>query len=166
MTFPANSSAVAIDTAPSSYIVATNLKGRTLVLTRFLVALALVVGDELLADAFDDLLLVGRAREVVLLVARVADVRDRVVALDLEARLFRPADLAALRALALARLDEDELATRERRLLVDRAGVVVFPRKSWSIMAQSLAASILKHYSPSALSRRSTDPLSSRILGP
>src|SRR5205823_14012419 len=43
VTFPANSSAAAIDTAPSSYIVATHLKGRTLVSTRFIVALAHVV---------------------------------------------------------------------------------------------------------------------------
>ena len=48
MTFPANSSAAAIATAPSSYIVAIKLKGRTLVSTRFLVALALVVFHALL----------------------------------------------------------------------------------------------------------------------
>ncbi len=48
VTFPANSSAASIATAPSSYIVATNLKGRTLVSIRFLVALALVVFHALL----------------------------------------------------------------------------------------------------------------------
>ncbi len=48
VTFPANSSAAAIDTTSSSYNLGTKLKGRTLVSTRFLVALALVVFHALL----------------------------------------------------------------------------------------------------------------------
>jgi hypothetical protein len=48
VTFPANSSAAAIDTTSSSYNLGTKLKARTLVSTRFLVALALVVFHALL----------------------------------------------------------------------------------------------------------------------
>jgi hypothetical protein len=48
MTFPANSSAAAIDTTSSSYNLGTKLKGRTFVPTRFLVALALIVFPALL----------------------------------------------------------------------------------------------------------------------
>src|SRR5260370_15468846 len=48
VTFPANSSAAAIDTTSSSYDLGNKLKGRTLVSTRFLVALALVVFHVLL----------------------------------------------------------------------------------------------------------------------